>query len=506
MPLPCCKTMLELRTTENSITTDPRAPEKRPVQTMPNAKSIADLPSVPVPIILPPDMDRVTEVFENLAEQYGSRFTVRLAGQPMLVITDTESINYMLRKRPEIFAPYRKKTELMEAMKIGSIEAADGAIWKHQRDVLATALDSRNLTRYLETIGTVSEELKTQWLNLGNRLGDLDLEAEIFRYSTSVFTKILFGDMGDLPERERVEIIKQFDSLVDLLSARINALLPQMHLNNYNDDSDFGSALAEFFELIRNRIAHSRESLAGPADTQSKATLLQALLESAPPGDFANRDLKLVENVITLLLAAEPTTARALYRVILRIAADSSLQQEIQAEVDYVGGPGGAVASIEDIKKLRVIEAVILETLRISSVSRFALAEARDDTSVGSLEIPRGTPVMLLFGNCGLDESNFVQPRVFDHRRWLGEAKTGSGRHNNKAFLGFGAGPRSCPGRGLAMLVMKRALAMIFGNFVVRLVSAEAGPVPAERRAGSFSPSLTLAPRDAETEEFGHAR
>jgi cytochrome P450 len=71
-----------------------------------------------------------------------------------------------------------------------------------------------------------------------------------------------------------------------------------------------------------------------------------------------------------------------------------------------------------------------------------------------------------------MDEENFHQAATFEHRRWYGENKEDF-LHNNKAFLGFGAGPRSCPGRGLAMLVMKTVLAMICGNFQICLVSGK---------------------------------
>ncbi|MGZ8199612.1 MAG: cytochrome P450, partial [Methylosarcina sp.] len=37
------------------------------------------------------------------------------------------------------------------------------------------------------------------------------------------------------------------------------------------------------------------------------------------------------------------------------------------------------------------------------------------------------------------------------------------------AFLPFGSGPRFCPGRSLAMLEIKTALAMVFRNFSVVL-------------------------------------
>ena len=62
--------------------------------------------------------------------------------------------------------------------------------------------------------------------------------------------------------------------------------------------------------------------------------------------------------------------------------------------------------------------------------------------------------------------------------RWL-DANTHSGNgHNSHAFLPFGAGPRFCPGRHLAMLEIKMVTAMLCHNFeVVRFPGA---PPPEE--------------------------
>jgi cytochrome P450 len=56
--------------------------------------------------------------------------------------------------------------------------------------------------------------------------------------------------------------------------------------------------------------------------------------------------------------------------------------------------------------------------------------------------------------------------------RWLDDADA----PDQKSFLTFGAGPRFCPGRNLAFLEAKTALAMIARNFEISL-DPTAGPV-----------------------------
>jgi hypothetical protein len=86
----------------------------------------------------------------------------------------------------------------------------------------------------------------------------------------------------------------------------------------------------------------------------------------------------------------------------------------------------------------------------------------------------------------------------YDPDRWLDGAD--SVAPDQKTFLPFGAGPRFCPGRNLAFLEAKTALAMLARNFEVEL-DAGAGPVH-ERFSFTMIPEglrVRLRPRIPET-------
>ncbi len=55
-------------------------------------------------------------------------------------------------------------------------------------------------------------------------------------------------------------------------------------------------------------------------------------------------------------------------------------------------------------------------------------------------------------------------PQRYDPERWRHE-----GRHDMRAFLQFGAGPRVCPGRHLATVEMRLVLSMLLAHFEVEL-------------------------------------
>ena len=94
-----------------------------------------------------------------------------------------------------------------------------------------------------------------------------------------------------------------------------------------------------------------------------------------------------------------------------------------------------------------------------------------------------------------MDEKNFTNASTFDPGRWLaapdvaGPAATASFGKNKGIDKGiampFGAGPRTCPGRYLALLEIKIALAMVLGHFEIESVATDSG-LPYQRRPPSL--------------------
>src|SRR6185295_6152216 len=118
--------------------------------------------------------------------------------------------------------------------------------------------------------------------------------------------------------------------------------------------------------------------------------------------------------------------------------------------------------------KLRYIEAFANEAMRCKPVAgHVTFLEPNEDVQIHDVVVPKGTPILALNAHLGTQEANFSQPGEFRPERWLHGADELAGAHNTKAFMPFGAGPRFCPGRQLAMLQMKMVTAMLCRDFSV---------------------------------------
>jgi cytochrome P450 len=438
--------------------------------------TISELPSHPDPVIMDPDLNQAHEIFEGLAARYGKMFVVQFAGQPMVVVADAKPLNFILCKRPELFGPYRRNSRILQAIRSDGIETADDNDWRLQRELIATSMESSCLAQYFETVRGVTEALRQRWLGYGELLSESDFEAEIFGFSASMFTTIMFGDMSYLPPDERETAGSLLLNLAAVLGGRIDELLPQMHLESYSGNKDFEVEIEKIVGTVENLIEYNKSLSDRNNGGGTTKNLLQVLIGIMDAKGLSARQVKLTENVLQILLASEPTTSDTLFRVLRYLAENPEVQTEIRNEVDAISGKRCVIEDIKDIKKLKCVDAAIMETMRIASVSRLVLVQAKTDLLLEELEIAGGTPLVLLTAYCGLEEENFHRAGVFDYQRWHRDSRADDEPHNGKAALGFGVGPRSCPGRGLAMLVMKTAVAMICGNFQIRLKGGKAAP------------------------------
>ena len=428
---------------------------------------ISELPHHSDPVVLGPALGRVHEIFEELADQYGKLFTIQLANQPVVVVADATPINFILLKRPDLFAPYHRISGILKAIKKDGIVASDGHEWKQQREIIAAAMESGHLHQYFGYIKAVTEDLKNRWISNEENLSKSDLETEIYGFSISLFTAVMFGDMAYMSTDEKRAAESLLHNLVTIMSRRIDALLPQMHLESFSEDKDFDEKVAKAYSIIENVITHNENLLADNNGTGKVANILQALIETMKEKGLNIRNAKLIENIMEIVVTSEFNTANALFQILYYVARNPQVQTEIQNEIDAILGNYTTIENIEDLKKHKCIENVILETMRMSSGCKLIIVQAKTDLLLDHVQIPSGTPLVLLTAYCALDEENFHRAAVFDCQRWRRDSKVEFQQHNSKAFLGFGAGPRSCPGRGLAMLVMKTVLAMIFRNFQV---------------------------------------
>jgi cytochrome P450 len=111
--------------------------------------------------------------------------------------------------------------------------------------------------------------------------------------------------------------------------------------------------------------------------------------------------------------------------------------------------------------------------------------------------VPAGTVVISVMRFDSVDDAFIPEGNQFRPERWLGEAGL-SAASAKRISMPFGAGPRMCPGRYLALQEMKMVLLTLLNTFEIDSVATDAGGEPAERLMFAMAPvglKMKLSPR-----------
>jgi cytochrome P450 len=153
---------------------------------------------------------------------------------------------------------------------------------------------------------------------------------------------------------------------------------------------------------------------------QPREDVLTELAAATYP-DGSTPDVIDVVRLATFVFAAGQETTTKLLSFAIRVLAESpELQTLLRADRDR-------------------IPAFIEETLRMESPVKCHFRMARTTTSIGDVQIPAGSTLMLLPGASNRDARKFAEPEQFR-----------LDRRNVREHVAFGRGNHSCPGAPLA--------------------------------------------------------
>ncbi|XP_037382244.1 cytochrome P450 4V2-like isoform X1 [Talpa occidentalis] len=170
------------------------------------------------------------------------------------------------------------------------------------------------------------------------------------------------------------------------------------------------------------------------------------------------------QEVDTFMFEGHDTTAAAINWSLYLLGSYPEVQREVHKELEEVFGRSDRSASLEDLKKLKYLECVIKETLRLfPSVPLFA-RHLSEDCEVAGYRIVKGSQALVLTYALHRDPRFFPDPEEFKPERFFPE--NSQGRHPY-AYVPFSAGPRNCIGQKFAIMEEKIILSCILRQFWV---------------------------------------
>ncbi|NRO99496.1 cytochrome P450 [Paraburkholderia sp. NMBU_R16] len=401
---------------------------------------------------------------EAWCSEFGPMYAYKVMNRPFVVIAEAQLVGQILRRRPDHYRRWSAFELIMTEIGTNGVFSAEGDAWRRQRPLVAKALGASCLRGFFPSLHEILARLHGRWRNAALRNVPVDIQNDLMRYTVDVTASLAFSyDMNTI-ESDGDILQTHLARVFPALNNRLYAPFPYWRYVKMPSDRALDRSLSAVRRFISDLIASNRSRLAQhPRDGSQPRNLLEALLGSQEEGQAPLTDDEIFANVFTLLLAGEDTTANTIAWMTHFMCSNAAVQRKMQDEVDAVLGTEKLLTDPGQADKLTYIDAVANETMRLKPVAPFLVVEPLNDVELDGVSVPKGTIIILLTRYPNLLEQHYVRAQTFDPDRWIAEGENALPR--DARFVAFGSGPRYCPGRNLAMLEIKCAIAMLCRNF-----------------------------------------
>lgn len=411
------------------------------------------------------DVARAHKMLARWADEFGPFYRFRIGLRDAVAIAAPELIHEILRDRPGRFRRIRIMQDAMLDVGIDGVFTAEGTDWRRQRKLAMHALNTEHLRGFFQRLDQVTERLQRRWQRAAATGERVEAQSDLMRFTVDVTSGLAFGrDLNTLEQKGDV-IQQHLDKVFPALAQRIFAPFPYWRWLRLPVDRKLDAAMQKVLALVHDLVAEARARVASNANQRATPGNFLDAMVAAHGDDAAFTDAEVAGNALTMLLAGEDTTANSLAWMMHLMAEHPDVQSKMRAEADRVLGDAVRAPDYASTEALRYIEATAHEAMRLLPVAPLQGAEPNEDTIIGGVRVPKDTAIYLLAAHAAKAPANFTDPQSFRPDRWLEAANHGG--HNRHAFVPFGAGPRFCPGRHLAMLEIKMVAAMLCRNFDV---------------------------------------
>ncbi|CAN1235044.1 Abscisic acid 8'-hydroxylase 3 [Linum perenne] len=341
-------------------------------------------------------------------ERYGKVFKSFVLGRFTVFMTGREASKILLTGKDGMVSLNLFYTG-QQVLGPTSLLQTTGDAHKRLRRLIAEPLSVDGLKKYFQFINSLAGETMDQWKGrdrvfvleeastftlkvIGNMIMSLEPtgeEQEKFRSNFKIISSSFASLPFKIPGTAFYNGIKARDRMYEMLDATID-----------KRRSAGESIHQDFLESLIMK--HSKSSG----------------IEKSDEDDNKLTDQQLKDNILTLLVAGHDTTTAALTWTMKFLAENPDI-----------------------LEKLRVIS----ETLRRATILPWYSRKAAQDFEIDGYQIKKGWSINLDVVSIHHDPEVFPDPEKFDPTRFDAPLRTYS-------YLGFGNGPRMCPGINLAKL------------------------------------------------------
>jgi cytochrome P450 len=406
-------------------------------------------------------------LFQHLAEKYGDIAHYKIGWNHIVFLNHPDYIREVLVVQNDNFI--KERTVRRSKMLLGEgMITSEGTEHRMQRQVAQPAFHRQRIPEYAATMVCEASRMRESWRDGEQR----DISLEMMRLTLNIVAETLFATDLRQEVDELADAINRIMGLYNFL-----VMLPAaewlVHVRPPGLAA-FVRARKRIDAVVYRMIeAHRRER----AD---RGSLLDLML-AASPDRSPESERSLRDQVITIFLAGYETVANALVWTWYLLSQNPECQRRFHDEIDRL--LQGRLPAYDDLPRLRYLEMVLAESMRLYPPAWAMGRYARADFQLGEFFLPAKTTLLISQFITHRDPRFFPDPLRFDPERFTPEAKASRLKFT---YFPFGAGTRQCIGESFAWMEGVLLLATIGQKWSLHLLQGH----PVEPQ-----PLITLRPK-----------
>jgi cytochrome P450 family 135 len=375
-----------------------------------------------------------------MKRRYGDVFSIRILpkGRHIVVFNRPEHVKEIFAGDPEVFHAGKGNAILGPVMGEHSLLLVDSSQHKRARKLLMPAFNGHALRGYEDMVTGLAKTEVGRWRE-GEPFESLE---RMNALTLEIILQVVFGVTDETRLAELRPLVNKTVNIPPMVF--LGWGFPR--LQKYGPWRRAFENQIEFDRVIFAEIAQRRQAgdLAERPDVLSRLLLVRDEVTGEGLTDEELRD-----QLVTLLLAGHETTATALAWTLHELGKDP--EQERKAREAASAG------------ETEYLEAVLKESMRLHPVIQMVVRQLMEPTTVGGIDLPRGTNVAASIILAHESEESHPDHARFRPERFL------EGEVAINTWIPFGGGVRRCIGAGFSLMEGVAVLREVLTTYDVAL-------------------------------------
>jgi cytochrome P450 len=402
-------------------------------------------------------------------------FLQEVAGKTIAFVMHPDLLKVVFDPASEVFAKNPLEDRLYRPLMGDGILTSQGELWRGQRRAAAPLFRPSALICQVPNMVAAADRTIGKWREAGPESIQL-IDPAMMRATFEVVSQALLPDdgnfaMGDI-ERWTTEYLA--GSSWDIVYAMLKLPRWMPHPRRRRALAAARNIRSALGQLIERRLREptARDDLLG-----------RLLAAPDPTSGCPMASHRILDNVITFLIAGHETTYSTLTWAIYLLARSPEWQRKLRDEANAV--TLGRPVTYEHLDKLLVCRQVLKEAMRLYPPAPILSRVCTNRVELGGRHFAPGTMFFVPIYAIHRHRRLWADPDAFDPSRF---DEANEAAHSRYAFMPWGAGPRVCIGAAFSMMEATVILTTLAQNAWFSLTT-DPEPSPLAR--------ITLRPKEA---------